>query len=507
LVGWAALLVRKRQNARRHTDRAAKRAAKRRAAAVVRRAAEARAEEEKAAAAMGKAALAEELSAPLLGTGAAAQSSFPRGGGAQLDARLRTYSPGPEPVAIPVALPVPAEPPFLSTTVCEPTRPVSTAAGDLDARVRTYSPPGPAEPAVFLSTTVCEPTRSVSMAAGDRATRADIGLLPPSSVRQRLSERHSITALAEWTPGARVELTRAMLEAATGGFSPAQSIASGTFGTVFHGRMHIEGALRAVAVKRMKISALDAGSRFEDGQAAFEHEAAMLRRCRHANVLALYGAFFDEGGEAAGKRAAAASASRFRRSLPAPPTPCHCLVFEFMDGGSLHSRLRTVSWTTYAPGAQGLDAQLPALMWHERLGIASDVARGLEYLHVNCNPPIIHQDVKSENVLLRVAPGGRLVAKLGDFGSARLVPQLLTQGHKKTLHVVGTTAYMCVAACRARSSSTAAAAPAAVLHSSVLTLHHRLARLPPALPVLPGATRASQPATTQADGIHHPRAS
>ena len=41
-----------------------------------------------------------------------------------------------------------------------------------------------------------------------------------------------------------------------------------------------------------------------------------------------------------------------------------------------------------------------SLTAEERFSIASDVARGLEYLHVSAHPPIIHQDVKSANILL-----------------------------------------------------------------------------------------------------------
>ena len=101
-----------------------------------------------------------------------------------------------------------------------------------------------------------------------------------------------------------------------------------------------------------------------------------------------------------------------------------CLVFEFMAGGSLRSRI----------------ASGTALAAQQRFDIASDVARGLRYLHVMADPPIIHQDVKTDNILLADV-GGRLVAKVADFGTARYAPSLLGNTHHSTQMVIGTKPY------------------------------------------------------------------
>lgn len=72
------------------------------------------------------------------------------------------------------------------------------------------------------------------------------------------------------------------------------------------------------------------------------------------------------------------------------------------------------------------------LDWKRRLKIALDSARGLVYLHNHANPPIIHRDVKSSNILL----DDNLTAKVADFGLSTLVLNS-EEGHL-SIHVKGT---------------------------------------------------------------------
>jgi serine/threonine protein kinase len=58
--------------------------------------------------------------------------------------------------------------------------------------------------------------------------------------------------------------------------------------------------------------------------------------------------------------------------------------------------------------------------------IAVDIARGLEYLHEHCHPPVVHRDLKSSSILL----DSDFNAKISDFGFATV----LTTQNKNLIH-------------------------------------------------------------------------
>eukprot|EP01018_Ginkgo_biloba_P002128 Gb_35284 [translate_table: standard] len=82
------------------------------------------------------------------------------------------------------------------------------------------------------------------------------------------------------------------------------------------------------------------------------------------------------------------------------------LVYEYMPNGSLFECLH---------GSQG-----ETLDWPTRYKIALGAAQGLSYMHHGCSPPIVHRDIKSNNILL----DSEFKPHIADFGLARIVEKL-----------------------------------------------------------------------------------
>ncbi|KNA06609.1 hypothetical protein SOVF_179430, partial [Spinacia oleracea] len=75
--------------------------------------------------------------------------------------------------------------------------------------------------------------------------------------------------------------------------------------------------------------------------------------------------------------------------------------------------------------------------WIRRLMVTLGSARGLQYLHELADPPIIHRDIKSNNILL----DERLTAKVADFGLSKLFGDTDQKGYVTT-QVKGTMGYL-----------------------------------------------------------------
>lgn len=156
-----------------------------------------------------------------------------------------------------------------------------------------------------------------------------------------------------------------LLETATHNFRESDILGEGGFGCVYKARLEEN---LYVAVKRL-------GGGTQDAVREFETEVELLSKIQHPNIISLVG--YCIHGET------------------------RLLVYELMQNGSLEAQLHGPSRGS-------------ALTWHLRMKIALDVARGLEYLHEHCNPPVIHRDLKSSNILL----DSNFNAKLSDFGLA-----------------------------------------------------------------------------------------
>ncbi|CAM0871299.1 unnamed protein product [Alopecurus aequalis] len=177
------------------------------------------------------------------------------------------------------------------------------------------------------------------------------------------------------------------IDNATSSFSESRKIGTGSNGTVYKGYLnHLDVAIKVLH------------SNDSTSTKHFNQELEVLGRIRHPNLLMLLGACPDRG----------------------------CLVYEYMENGSLADRL------------QRLNDTLP-IAWFHRFRIAWEIVSALVFLHSTKPSPIIHRDLKPENVLL----DGNLVSKIGDVGLSTLLPGTLSSRtvYKKT-GLAGTLFYL-----------------------------------------------------------------
>uniref|UniRef100_T1GI01 non-specific serine/threonine protein kinase n=1 Tax=Megaselia scalaris TaxID=36166 RepID=T1GI01_MEGSC len=161
------------------------------------------------------------------------------------------------------------------------------------------------------------------------------------------------------------------LKEATNDFNPKNSLGKGGFGYVYKGVWK----KTPVAIKRLLINE-GSSATFEMSIKQILNELKFLNSCRHDNILSIYGYSIGEN---------------------------PCLVYQLMDGGSLHDRLRAKK-----------DSQ--KLSWSQRFTIAKETARGIQYLHTfQGTKPLIHGDIKPANILLDKC----CQPKIGDFGLVR----------------------------------------------------------------------------------------
>ncbi|GFY95378.1 protein kinase superfamily protein [Actinidia rufa] len=85
-------------------------------------------------------------------------------------------------------------------------------------------------------------------------------------------------------------------------------------------------------------------------------------------------------------------------------------------------------------GVQGAEPG-PVLSWNQRVKIAYGAARGLEYLHEKIQPPIVHRDVRSSNVLLF----DDFLSKIADFSLTNQSSDTAARLH--STRVLGTFGY------------------------------------------------------------------
>ncbi|XP_021749963.1 putative leucine-rich repeat receptor-like serine/threonine-protein kinase At2g19230 isoform X2 [Chenopodium quinoa] len=129
----------------------------------------------------------------------------------------------------------------------------------------------------------------------------------------------------------------------------------------------------------------------------FRTEAELLTRVHHRSLVSLIG-YCEEGTAMA-------------------------LIYEHVTNGNLKQHLS--------------DKHTRVLCWKERLQIAIDAAQGLEYMHSGCEPPIVHRDMKTSNILL----DENMHAKISDFGISKTFSIEGTESGLST-NVMGTRGYV-----------------------------------------------------------------
>ncbi|KAF3436084.1 hypothetical protein FNV43_RR23176 [Rhamnella rubrinervis] len=149
-------------------------------------------------------------------------------------------------------------------------------------------------------------------------------------------------------------------------------IGMGATGIVYKAEMPRSNTV--VAVKKLWRSGTDIETGSSDDLVG---EVNLLGRLRHRNIVRLLGFLHNDTNV--------------------------MILYEFMQNGSLGEALH------------GKQAGRLLIDWVTRYNIALGVAQGLAYLHHDCHPPVIHRDVKSNNILL----DSNLEARLADFGLAR----------------------------------------------------------------------------------------
>ncbi|GLT65848.1 hypothetical protein SLA2020_382530 [Shorea laevis] len=209
----------------------------------------------------------------------------------------------------------------------------------------------------------------------------------------RRSKRKPSSMLQTQEPFPKISF--AELSQATNGFSSANLIGQGSFGSVFKGIMGENGMLVAVKVLNLKQ---------KGASKSFVAECEAMRNIRHRNLI---------------KVLTVCSSIDFKG------VDFKAIVYEFMQNGNLDEWLHS---NEVQVGVRNFN-------FINRLNVTIEVAYAIEYLHYHCRPTIVHGDLKPSNILL----DHEMVAYVGDFGLARF---LISSKNTSSLGIIGTIGYV-----------------------------------------------------------------
>ena len=130
----------------------------------------------------------------------------------------------------------------------------------------------------------------------------------------------------------------------------------------------------------------------KNGFESFSKEVVMLAKLEHENIVKFKGYVLE---------------------------PALLIVMDFVAGGTLKAYIKSVNERGAPPGLR------------TTIKILEGCALALEYLHAMSPAPVLHRDIKSENILLTK----ELEPRLADLGEARTIAE------NRTMTSVGTNGY------------------------------------------------------------------
>ncbi|KAK1290320.1 hypothetical protein QJS10_CPB18g01781 [Acorus calamus] len=154
----------------------------------------------------------------------------------------------------------------------------------------------------------------------------------------------------------------------------ANVIGKGCSGVVY--RVDVDNG-ETIAVKKLWPSSSCADCKKDDVRDSFSAEVRTLGTIRHKNIVRFLGCCRNKN--------------------------TRLLMYDYMENGSLGGLLHERAGVS--------------LKWDIRYRIVLGAAQGLAYLHHDCAPPIVHRDIKANNILI----GLDFEPYIADFGLAKLV--------------------------------------------------------------------------------------
>ncbi|KAH6769684.1 hypothetical protein C2S52_014487 [Perilla frutescens var. hirtella] len=182
----------------------------------------------------------------------------------------------------------------------------------------------------------------------------------------------------------------------TDGFSEANLLGFGKFGSVYEGIVGDDQMV--IAVKVLDLSVRGASR-------SFMAECNALKNVRHRNLLKILSVC---------------------ESLDFQGHEFKALVYEFKANGSLEKWLHQ--------NAESINFNMM-----QRFNIAIDIAQAVEYLHFGTDFSIAHGDLKPSNILLDEG----MTAYVGDFGLAKIISDIIpSQESNSSIGIRGTIGYV-----------------------------------------------------------------